>query len=100
MGKSFVMGRVRMAVGLLLLSIVAPRAAGNQPSGVYQTVPDAVAIYRYHAGEYYDVTLPLDAVVRFSGDNLTSTLTATFYKPIIGALADGTPLFPIGEVVP
>ena len=38
--------------------------------------------------------LPLDAIFAFSGDDPTTMLTATFYKPIIGALEDGTPLIP------
>jgi hypothetical protein len=85
---------------LLLLAVAARGAAGHQPSGVYATTPGALASYEYHVGVYQTELLPLDAIITFSGDNPPTMLTATFYKPIIGALSDGTPIYPIGAIIP
>ena len=44
--------------------------------------------------------LPVDITFIFSNDNPTSMLTATILKPIIGAHADGTPIYPIAAYFP
>jgi hypothetical protein len=76
----------------------APLRAG-QPGDLFDAAPGSTASYLYHAGEYHTEILPIDASFHFTHE-LPTTLTATFFKPIISARADGTPLFGAGAIVP
>jgi len=82
------------------IAAAAPQAVGAELFGAYRSAPGQVAPYVYHAGVYYTEHLPLDVTFEFPGGDPTTMLTATFHKPIIGALADGTPIQDIGAVIP
>ena len=90
---------VRLGLCLCLLSAAAPREANAQLSGLFQSVPGTLAAYQFQANGIQTVMLPVDLTLIFSNDNPTSMLTATILKPIIGAQADGTPIYPIAAFV-
>jgi hypothetical protein len=79
---------------------VSSREADAQLSGLFQSVPGTLAAYQYQANGIQTVMLPVDVTLIFSNDNPTSMLTATILKPIIGAQADGTPIYPIAALFP
>ena len=89
-----------LSIGLLSLCAIAARDANAQLSGLYQTAPGAVGVYNYQYDNLHAVTLPLNVTISFSGDNPTTSLSATIVSPIIGALPDGTAVFPIAELFP
>lgn len=98
MSASFRVGSQFVAFTLLWIA-AADRGAAEPPGTTYDAAPGAIAIYEYHAGVYQSVPLPIDAALHFS-DSLPATLTATFYKPIIGAKSDGTPIYSIASIIP
>ncbi len=91
---------LRIGLGLCLSSIVVHREANAQLSGLFQSVPGTLAAYQYQANGIQTVMLPVDLTLIFSNDNPTSMLTATIVKPIIGAQANGTPIYPIASLFP
>jgi hypothetical protein len=91
---------VVLSFGLVWLGAIAGRDASAQLSGLYQTAPGTVGVYNFQYDNIHAVTLPVNLTVSFSGDNPTTSLSATIVSPIIGALADGTALFPIAELFP
>jgi hypothetical protein len=95
-----VRGRILLASTVLALCAIAPRDTAAQLSGLYQTAPGAVGIYNFQYDNLHSVTLPLNITVSFSGGNPTTSLSATIVAPVIGALADGSALYPIGEMFP
>ena len=91
---------VRFGLCLCLLGAMPPREANAQLSGLFQSLPGKFAAYQYQADGIETVMLPVDLTLIFSSDNPTSMLTATILKPIIGAQADGTPVYPIAANFP
>ena len=91
---------VRLGLCLCLLGAVAPRETNAQLSGLFQSVPGTLAAYQYQDNGIQTEMLPVDLTLIFSNDNPTSMLTATILKPIIGAQADGTPIYPIAAFFP
>jgi hypothetical protein len=83
-----------------LLGVVPPRDVNAQISGLFQSKPGTAASYQYQANGIQTVILPVDLTLIFSNDNPTSILTATILKPIVGAQADGTPIYPIAAFFP
>jgi hypothetical protein len=81
----------------VIASVAAPNAAA-QLIGLYRTIPGTLAAYQYQADEIQTELLPVDLTVNFSGDG--GQLSATIHRPIIGAHADGTPIFPIASSFP
>ena len=79
---------------------MAPRETNAQLSGLFQSVPGTLAAYQYQSDGIQTVQLPVDLTLNFSDDSPTSMLTATILKPIIGAQADGTPIYPIAAYFP
>ncbi len=96
------LGRIGVRIGLCccLLGAVAPREAHAQVSGLFQSEPGTFAEYKYQASGIQTVMLPIDLTLIFSNDNSTSMVTATILKPIIGAHADATPIYPIAGYFP
>lgn len=74
--------------------------AAAQISGTYRTAVGTSATFYYGDASTPGVTVPADITATFSGDNPTTKITATIHKPIIGALGDGTVLFPVGGMFP
>jgi hypothetical protein len=87
-------------IGWFFVFAVAACPAQAQPSGLFQSVPGAVAIYRHQPNVNQHELVPVDLTVSFSPGNPTSSLAATILKPIIGAATDGTPIFPIANEFP
>jgi len=84
----------------LLLCAIWACEVRAQLSGLYQTAPGTTGIYNYQYDNLHAVTLPVNLTVSFSGDTPTTSLSATIVAPIIGALPDGTALFPIADMFP
>jgi hypothetical protein len=87
-------------IGWFFLFVAAACTAQAQPSGLFQSVPGSVAIYRHQPNVNQQELLPVDLMVNFTDANPTSMLSATILKPIIGAATDGTPIFPIATYFP
>lgn len=68
------------------------------PLGTYRTAPGATATYAYQSGSVVSASIPVDVTMTFTGS--PALLSATIHKPIIGALADGTLVYPIGGTFP
>jgi hypothetical protein len=100
MNASFAQISVRLGLCLTLLGTLASRQANAQISGLFQSTPGTLATYEYLANGLQAEMLPVDVTLSFSNDNPTSMLSATIIKPIIGAEADGTPIFPIAAYFP
>ena len=68
----------------LLVCAIAGREASAQLSGLYQSAPGTTGVYNYQYDNLHSVTLPVNLTVSFSGDNPTTSLSATIVAPIIG----------------
>jgi hypothetical protein len=90
---------VSVAFFLLLFTVAIPQNAAAQLSGTYYSAPGTTATYQYQNNGFPTVTLPADITVTFSGDNPTSSLTATIHQPIIGDTA-GNFNYPIVDFFP
>jgi hypothetical protein len=84
---------------LLLSSPTIPQHAAAQLSGSYYSAPGTTVTYQYQNDGFPTVKLPADITVTFSGDNPTSSLTATIHQPIIGDTA-GNFNYPIVNFFP
>jgi hypothetical protein len=84
---------------LLLSSLTIPQHAAAQLSGTYYSAPGTTVTYQYQNDGFPTVKLPADITVTFSGDNPTSSLTATIHQPIIGDTA-GNFNYPIVDFFP
>jgi len=100
MNVTLALNGVRFGLCLCLVGAMPPRETNAQLSGLFQSMPGNLAAYQYQANGIETVMLPVDLTLIFSNDNPASMLTATILKPIVGAQADGTPIYPIAAYFP
>ena len=85
-----------LGMAILLGAELATPALAAPITGAYRTVAGTTATFHYQSGTVQAITVPADITTTFSGDNSTTTITAIIHKPIVGAFADGTPVYPGG----
>jgi hypothetical protein len=83
--------RIAGVIWLAVVYAMAGEDARAQLSGTYHSAPGTTVTYQYQNPGLPTTTLPADITVTFSGDNPTSSLTASIHQPIIGDLPEFDP---------